>query len=199
MRTVRHLGVHLDTRLSFGQHVTTVAGAARKAGLEWSRSEVTEEMVGRWQELWDSTSTKAAWTKRLITNLTRWWTYGPRDISFHMAQVLSGHGCFQSYLWKRGRAISEACCHCESEKDDVEHTVFNCTFWNADKLGLDRAVGRPVVPEDVSDLLCGPVREQLPEDPVRRRRLLETAKIHCDLFKEMVEAIMSKKEELERH
>uniref|UniRef100_A0A2S2PBR3 Retrovirus-related Pol polyprotein from type-1 retrotransposable element R1 n=1 Tax=Schizaphis graminum TaxID=13262 RepID=A0A2S2PBR3_SCHGA len=192
-RSVRYQGVHLDTRLSFGQYVTTVAGAARKAasalgrlmpnvggpkqckrrllmsvvssrllygaqvwadslkhvqrykhlmlqaqrcaalrvvrcywtvsdmaalvlarippafleaagrkritdarkvGLECSRFQVTKEMVGRLQELWDSTSTKAAWTKRLIPNLTRWWTYGPRDISFHMAQVLSGQGCF---------------------------------------------------------------------------------------------------------
>jgi phage-related protein len=70
-------------------------------------------------------STKAAWTKRLISDLSRWWTCGPREISFHMAQVLSGHGCFQSYLWKRGRATSEVCCHCQSEKDDVKHSVFN--------------------------------------------------------------------------
>lgn len=66
------------------------------------------------------------------------------------------------------------------------------------KAELEVALGRPVVLEDVLDLLCGPVRDEVPDDPVRRRGLLATAKIHGDLFKEMVESIMGSKEELER-
>lgn len=67
---------------------------------------------------------KAMWTKRLNPNISRWWIYSPNEISFHMAQVLSRHGCFQSYLWKRGRVRRQACVHCPSEIDDAEHTVF---------------------------------------------------------------------------
>jgi len=71
-------------------------------------------------------------------------------------------------------------------------------FWNAERAGLEVAVGRSVVPEDVLDLLCGPVRDELPDDPVRRRGLLSAVKIHGDLFKEIVKSIMGSKEDLER-
>lgn len=101
---------------------------ARKAGSVCSKSEVMDEIVGQWQEIWDSMVTKAKWTKRIIPDLSRWWSHGPKEISFHMAQALSGHGCFQSYLWKRGRASRQACVHCPSEIDDAEHTVFKCLF-----------------------------------------------------------------------
>lgn len=127
---------------------------ARKAGQQCSRSEVMEEILVQWQALWDVTSTKAAWTKRLIPDLKRWWQYGPREISYHMAQALTGHRCFQSFLFKRGRATSLACVHCSAEMDDVEHTIFNCTLWEECREGLAVAVGRRIVPEDFADLLC---------------------------------------------
>lgn len=172
--------------------------AAKKIGIGISKADVNTDVIRQWQELWVSTTSKAAWTKRLIPDLTRWWNQGPTEVSFHMAQVLTGHGCFQSYLWKKRRAISPACPHCSEVTDDAEHTVFSCPFWDAERSELTTAVGRFVVPEDVIYLLCGPVSDELPDDPVQKRRLLAAAKKHGDMFKLMVESIMTQKEEQER-
>lgn len=171
---------------------------ARRTGVEFSKSEIMDEVIRQLQVLWESTSTKAAWTKRLIPDLIRWWNNGPKEIGFHMAQVLSGHSCFQSYLSRMGKANSATCVHCSAETDDSEHTVFNCSFWDERRAVLTTAIGRPVVPEDVADLLCGPVRSELPEDPTHRMRILSEAKVQGEMFQAMVNNIMGTKEELER-
>ncbi|XP_016656248.1 uncharacterized protein LOC107882433 [Acyrthosiphon pisum] len=104
-------------------------GESRKTGVLVAKPVVREETIRQWQVHWDSTK-KAAWTKRLIPDLQRWWHHGPRQVSFHMSQALSGHGCFQKYLWKRARATSPSCVHCQAALDDAEHTIFLCPFWN---------------------------------------------------------------------
>jgi len=70
---------------------------SKKTGIVLSKSDAMREILRQWQNQWDST-TKAAWTKRLIPDLERWWHQGPRQVSYHMAQVLTGHECFQKYL-----------------------------------------------------------------------------------------------------
>jgi len=173
------------------------AAAAKKSRAGQARLGASG-IIEQWQALWDSTTSKAAWTIRLIPDLSRWWYNGPREVSFHMAQVLSGHGCFQNYLWVRGRVASPACVQCEAEIDDAEHTVFHCPFWDPARAELLLAIGRPIVPEDVMELMCGPEINQMPADRIRRRALQTAAKRHGDLFCSMVERIMGQKEEMER-
>lgn len=115
-----------------------------------------------------------------------------------MAKVLSGHGCFQKYLYDRDRAARPACVHCEAEMDDAEHTVFSCPFWEPARAELTLAVGRLIIPEDVMYLLCGPVLNELPDDHTRSMMLMAAARSHSDLFCMMVETIMRQKEDLER-
>jgi len=101
-----------------------MTAVARINGAALTKRDIKKEILERWQILWVSTPEKANWTRRLIPDLTRWWHYGLKQVSFHMAQVLTNHGCFQYYLWKRDRALSAACPLCPAELDDAEHTVF---------------------------------------------------------------------------
>jgi len=96
---------------------------ARKAGAVLESQVIEEEIIREWQVMWDST-TKVSWTRKLIPDLRSWWYHGPSDISFHMAQVLTGHGCFQGYLWKKKIALSPGCFHCPANIDDAEYTIF---------------------------------------------------------------------------
>ena len=126
------------------------------------------------------------------------WFRGPTHISFHLAQLLTGHGCFQNYLWERKRANSPNCIHCEADIDDAEHTIFRCSFWADTRRELSMALRKEVGPEDVEYLLCGIGKDELPDDPIQSRRLAEAAHVHGRLFIDMVEMILSRKEELER-
>lgn len=162
-----------------------------------SRTADREETIRQWQRQWDST-TKAAWTKRLIPDLERWWHQGPRHVSYHMAQALSGHGCFQQYLWARKRANSPSCVHCGYNNDDAEHTIFQCQFWEGNREELVRALGRNPRPEDVIDILCRPRWDDLPSAPGQREKIVAFSSRLATLFHKMVETILQNKEELER-
>lgn len=173
------------------------AAVAKRAGVKLTRHEKTAEIVRQWQTLWETTP-KAEWTRRLNPDLSRWWYQGPKTVSFHMAQALTGHGCFQKYLWSKGRAKSSACIHCPSEVDDAEHTLFICMFWNLERRDLVLMLGRHPRPEDVADLLCGPVAEELPLEKNLKTRIIEAALNQRKLFIQMVEEIIGRKEVLER-
>lgn len=169
---------------------------AKRTGVALSKGEVMADVVRRWQDVWEST-TKATWTRRLIPDVSRWWQHGLRQVSYHLAQALTGHGCFQQYLWSRGRARSPACVHCSAAVDDAEHTIFLCPFWDGERSVLLRYLGRPARPEDVIDLLCGPEPAELPPGQ-QRERIMTTASRHRSAFLEMIEKILSRKEDLER-
>ena len=56
------------------------------------------------------------------------WIYREHaDTTYHLTQVLTGHGSFQKYLKKIGKANDSKCVYCETgEEDDVTHTVLLC-------------------------------------------------------------------------
>lgn len=170
----------------------------KKAGTKFCRYDQRMATVEQWQIVWDAETTKAAWTKRLIPDIRIWWRHGLKSVSFHMAQVLSGHGCFQKYLWSKARTPSPACKHCNDPYDTAEHTVFDCAFWEDKRETVISLLGRRVVPEDVSEILCGPDTAVLPIDKLTRCQVLATAEKIKKAFTQMVEEIMGQKETLER-
>ncbi|KAL4135951.1 hypothetical protein QTP88_007528 [Uroleucon formosanum] len=135
----------------------------------------------------------------MIPDIRRW-VYQPNQeaITFHMAQALTGHGCFQHYLWKRRRAGDPHCMHCGEPDDTVEHTLFNCPFWAEDRREMEQCIGRPLQPNDVPDIILGPEQELLPDDASRRRRIETMAEGLRLAFGRMVEAILGRKEDAER-
>lgn len=70
---------------------------ASKIRINFEERKVT---FNKWDDKWKKES-KAAWTRRLILNSLRWLNRGSRfEVSFHLSQVLSGHGCFNHYQGK---------------------------------------------------------------------------------------------------
>jgi len=59
-------------------------------------------------------------------------------------------------------------------------------------------MGRHPRPEDVANLLCGPVVDELTPDNRLRTRIIAAAIRQKELFIQMVEEIIGRKEELER-
>lgn len=58
--------------------------------------------------------------------------------------------------------------------------------------------GRDPVEGDVEDLLCGPIQEDLPEEPTSRKRIIEAAERARLAFVGVVDAFLTRKEEDER-
>lgn len=62
-----------------------------------ARSLLTAQRYERWQERWQKETT-GRWTQMLIPNIGECLDRKLEEVGFYVAQVLSGDGCFNSYL-----------------------------------------------------------------------------------------------------
>ncbi|XP_047994441.1 uncharacterized protein LOC125232725 [Leguminivora glycinivorella] len=63
--------------------------------------------------------------------------------SFHLTQLLTGHGCFGWYLCERvGREPTTACHHCDRRAvDTAQHTREECPAWDEPRAALFTVIG----------------------------------------------------------
>ncbi|XP_015368193.1 PREDICTED: retrovirus-related Pol polyprotein from type-1 retrotransposable element R1 2 isoform X1 [Diuraphis noxia] len=164
-----------------------------------AKSEARNATIGAWQARWQATS-KAAWTGCVVPDLGRWLgrTVPWVPLTFHMAQALTGHGCFQWYLHRMGMATSPRCWQCADDSDTAEHTLFQCVYWEGFREALTSRLGHRPNTIDVSDIIYGPVFETLPLDPIDKQAVLIEAEEVFKLFYRMVENILTTKEDEER-
>jgi len=163
------------------------------------KREERKTTIRHWQARWVATS-KASWTRTLIPDVGRWLgkTVPKVPLSFHMTQALTGHGCFQAYLHRMGRATSPVCLLCGQERDDANHTLFECEFFEGHRDGLRERLGRIPRAADLAELLCGPDFEGLPASHEEMNRILIDNEEDFRQFYRMVESIMKLKELEER-
>ncbi|XP_018355614.1 PREDICTED: uncharacterized protein LOC108756371 [Trachymyrmex septentrionalis] len=69
------------------------------------------------------------------------------QLSFHLTQILTGHGCFGAYLQRIGKERSARCHHCRrSVVDDAQHTLQDCEAWREERAELQEEVGQDLAP-----------------------------------------------------
>jgi hypothetical protein len=102
---------------------------------------------------WQLETQVGQWTKRLLCGpgvLRQWYERRHGQITYHLSQALCGHGCFQEYLCRIGKAETAACVECESgESDDAEHTLFRCEAFAEARDALGSARGERLTPETI--------------------------------------------------
>ncbi|VVC25513.1 Hypothetical protein CINCED_3A009483 [Cinara cedri] len=163
-----------------------------------SKNEIREEergiLLAAWPIRWRDGRNRA-WTRKILPDLIRWVRRRPKDLTFHVTQVLTGHGCFRDYLHRRNRAPDAACLYCQHPTDTAEHTIFYCAHWKPIRLVVNKFVGsRNITPSDVQDMLCGPS-----DVPIcMSERIMVASQRATQAFYEMVEDIFSCKEQDER-
>lgn len=70
-----------------------------------------------------------------------------------MTLVLSGLGCFPSYLHKFGNSDSPACAYCADEKNNADHTLFNCDAWHVARRNVEILVESDLDASNMVDLM----------------------------------------------
>ena len=116
------------------------------------RREERQRTVDAWQRTWEAEQC-GAWTRRLVGDLRPWFSRVHGEADFYLTQLLSGHGCFRSYLHKIGKARSQDCLFCPGKKDDACHTFFACGRWERQRADLHAKVGE-ITPESlISEML----------------------------------------------
>ena len=78
-----------------------------------------------WQRRWDIAD-KGRCIHRIIPCVLEWTKRRHGLKTFHLTQVLTGHGCFRSYLKRIGVYESVECPTCPETDEDVGHVLFVC-------------------------------------------------------------------------
>lgn len=101
----------------------------RKMNIQWQRYLSDDQESGR------------RVVQAVLPHLDRWVERSRGGITFHMAQVITNHGCFSDYLNKMGKENSVRCHHCTSRRDDADHTLARCPAWEEDRSSLREVIG----------------------------------------------------------
>ena len=107
----------------------------------------------RWQRRWNI-STKGRWTHTLIPELEPWFNRKHGEINFYLSQILSGHGCFRSYLKRFGHEESDECTWCgRGMVEDAKHVFFDCGRFQEERSCLEASVGRSIGVDTLVDTM----------------------------------------------
>jgi len=85
-------------------------------------------LMADWQNKWND-SGNGRWTHRLIGDISAWYSRDFGEVTFHLTQVLTGHGCFGYYLHRFHLLEADACAQCGTSPDNAEHAFFKCDAW----------------------------------------------------------------------
>jgi len=89
----------------------------------------------------------------LIPRVRDWASRAHGVTSYHLTQMLTGHGCFQAKLYSFTRAESPHCLSCGDTIDDAEHTFFKCGRWARKLADLEAAVDQVLSPETIIPIM----------------------------------------------
>lgn len=64
-------------------------------------------------------------------------------MAYRVTQILTGHGCFSTYLYRIGKMDSPQCEHCDdvNAEDSAEHTLQDCAAWTRERGALKVEIG----------------------------------------------------------
>ncbi|XP_018301087.1 uncharacterized protein, partial [Mycetomoellerius zeteki] len=81
-----------------------------------------------------------AWTVGAVRPCLEEWA-GRRwgELTYQLTQVLTG--CFGEYLHRIGKERSPHCHHCDADEDTAQHTIAECSAWDAERDVLVQQVG----------------------------------------------------------
>ena len=98
--------------------------------------------MDRWKEQLKKCNIRGRpFMRAIINNWEAWVTTGPANLTYRITQLMSGHGCFASYLKRIGARRNDRCIECMEVRDSAIHTVFVCKAFDRQKDELEVAMG----------------------------------------------------------
>ncbi|XP_029675608.1 uncharacterized protein LOC115243072 [Formica exsecta] len=126
----------------------------RRAALETEHYRLCAE----WRDQLDRPNTPGEFTKlAIVPRLEAWLSRRSGSMSFHITQIMTGHGCFAKFLHRIGRRENSSCDFCGEEVDDVYHIIRDCPAWDPERIRLKRKLGlaRDFTLGDVIEAITG--------------------------------------------
>lgn len=120
------------------------------------KADEREATLKAWQQQWTQAtndSTTAVWTRSLVRDIPMWINRAHGEVDYHLSQALTGHGCFQSYLYRIKKAGTPDC-ECQMGIiDDPEHTLFSCSRFRAGRSRLEAEIGEKISRDNMIEIM----------------------------------------------
>lgn len=83
------------------------------------------------------------------------------NVSFHLTQILTGHGVFYSYLRRLNRVTTDRCPHCMTGAiDTMEHTLTICIAWASEREELLRKLDMNAIAFNLKSMIGAMVQSK---------------------------------------
>jgi len=115
----------------------------------------------------------------LLPHIESWMSRSWGGLTFRITQLLSGHGCFGTFLLRIGRVEVATCTFCVLGDDSPDHTIAECPRWSVERRSLVESLGPDLT---LSDII----------------RKISTSRDAWMAFSKFSEDVMRKKEDAER-
>lgn len=112
------------------------------------RNEERRRLQDNWIAMYNDRDVAGVRTRdAIVPNMEAWMSRGWGGISFHVTQLLMGHGCFGTYLHRINKRGNPSCWHCSSECDSPD-SISQINFSRPGLIpgrhpGVVSGVGRP--------------------------------------------------------
>lgn len=119
-----------------------VRGIYSKKDITAIRKEESLLLYRQWQLKLLSATYGLRTINAILPSFTRWIERKHGCLEFHLTQMITGHGVFNTYLERIQKIQSPLCLSCnEGLIDDVDHTIKYCTRWQEERDILQETIG----------------------------------------------------------
>lgn len=88
-------------------------------------------------------------------NFEEWINRRDRGLNYHITQMLTNNGCFNTYLQRIQKIDSALCSHCDvGRMDTAKHTIEECEEWYLQREELKNVLKREVNLQGIVKALC---------------------------------------------
>jgi hypothetical protein len=124
--------------------------------IQQRRTDLLQEAVDRWRQRLERPSAGFRTIEAVRPVLHDWVERRSGVLSFHLTQVLTGHGCFGSFLHKiLQREPTPECHECGAGVDSAQHTLAECSAWTEQRARLVAVVGHDLSLPAVVEAMVG--------------------------------------------
>jgi len=93
-------------------------------------------------------------------NFEEWINRRDKGLNYHITQMLTNNGCFNTYLQRIQKRDSALCSHCDvGRMDTAKHTIEECEEWYLQREELKSVLKREVNLQGIVKALCERKRE----------------------------------------
>lgn len=120
-----------------------IKGKDRKKALTFIKKEEEKRMREKWkEELMNKEGPEGIRVREAIVPvMEEWLDRRGKGLTYHMSQIITGHGCFRKFLKRIGKEKESTCIYCQCQEDDAQHTLEGCAEWIYEREELERSLG----------------------------------------------------------